>query len=118
VPLRVDLLTLKDIVQILEQHLAQTDNNETKPFLIPKIVYRAPKISTNPLVADFLSQVQQLGSFVSEMPSHLRPHRKLANIGTNTPLSFSRFTFQVKNIAEHKALKKVDFKIEPDYVQI
>jgi len=52
------------------------------------------------------------------MPSHLRPHRKLANIGTNSPLSFSRFTFQVKNIAEHKALKKVDFKIEPDYVQI
>jgi hypothetical protein len=43
VPLKVDLLCLKDIAQILELHLDQQfGNNETKPFLIPKIVYRAP----------------------------------------------------------------------------
>ena len=60
--MRIDLICLKDIVQILERHF-QTIDNEPKPFLIPKIVYRAPRFSSNPLVADFLSKVQQLGSF-------------------------------------------------------
>lgn len=38
------------------------NNNEIKPFLIPKIVFRAPAIKTNPMVTDFLSKIQQLNT--------------------------------------------------------